>query len=101
MKRQPLPGTDLQISSICYGGASFGSDLRGADLDNCIAIFRDAGGNFLDTAHCYAFWLPAGAGCSERAIGDYVRRQGRGDLVIATKGGHPSAPGYRQTEHWL
>ena len=89
------------ISPICYGTATFGADVKGGDLDALINIFRDAGGNFFDTAHCYAFWRSAGEGCSERALGDYVRRNGKGDLVIGTKGGHPSATGYRTVEHWL
>ena len=101
MKIIPLSGTNLNVSTICYGGGGFGSSCIGADLDARINAYRDAGGNFLDTAHCYAFWTPAGAGCSERAIGDYIQRNGRGDLVIATKGGHPTAEGYRPTDHWL
>ena len=101
MERRKLTGTDLILSPICYGTATFGADLTGKKLDACINAFRDTGGNFFDTAHCYACWLPAGAGCSERALGDYMRRNGKGDLVIGTKGGHPSADGYRKTEHWL
>ena len=101
MKRRPLDGTDLIVSPLCYGTATFGADLRGADLDARIGQFRDAGGNFLDTAHCYAFWLPHGAGCSECALGDYIRRNGKGDLVIGTKGGHTGAAGYRRVDHWL
>jgi len=101
LKRAPLGKTDLVVSSICYGTGSFGADLRGKDVDTSINAFRYAGGNFLDTAHCYAFWLPYGAGCSECALGDYARRNGKGDLVIGTKAGHTGAPGYRITDHWL
>lgn len=101
MKTQLLPGTDLRVSRICYGAGGFGSACKGADLAARINAYRDAGGNFLDTAHGYAFWVPEGAGCSERAIADYVRANGKGDLVIATKGGHPSAQGYRETADWL
>ncbi len=101
MNRTRLGGTDLVVSPLCYGAATFGADVRGAELDDRINQFRDAGGNFLDTAHCYAFWLPSGAGCSECALGDYMRRNGKGDLVIGTKGGHTGAPGYRRTDHWL
>jgi len=102
LERKQLPGTDLVISSICYGTGSFGADVVGADVDALLNLYRDAGGNFLDTAHCYAFWLtPGGAGCSERALADYVRRNGKGDWVIGTKGGHPGAGGYRKVEQWL
>ena len=101
MKRQQLGGTALVVSEICYGGGGFGSARRGAELEALLKLYRDAGGNFLDTAHCYAFWLPEGAGCSECALGDYLRRNGKGDLVIGTKGGHTGAPGYRTTDAWL
>ena len=101
MKRRLLDGTDLTLSAICCGAGPFGSALQGKELDAHIAIYRDAGGNFFDTAHCYAFWTPNGAGCSECALGDYMRRNGRGDLVIGTKGGHPGAQGYRNTGQWL
>ena len=101
MRRRLLPGTDLEVSALCYGTGGFGTQCRGDDLDRRIDAFRAAGGNFLDTAHCYAVWLPGGDGASERAIGDYVRRRGKGDLVIATKGGHPTMPGYRVTDAWL
>jgi aryl-alcohol dehydrogenase-like predicted oxidoreductase len=101
MERRRLPGTDLVVSPICYGAGSFDPTAPTAGPDRLLKSYRDAGGNFLDTAHCYAFWLPGGAGCSERALADYVRRNGCGDLVIATKGGHPGAPGYRSVEHWL
>ena len=101
MDRRPLPGTDLAVSPICYGTGSFGADVQAEQIDALLRLYRDAGGNFIDTAHCYAFWLPAGAGCSECALGAYMRRNGRGDLVVATKGGHPGAAGYRTVEHWL
>jgi aryl-alcohol dehydrogenase-like predicted oxidoreductase len=101
MKSSPLPGTDLILAPICCGTGHFGSEVRGADLDLLIGIYRDAGGNFFDTAHCYAFWTPYGAGCSECALADYVQRNGKGNLVIATKGGHPGVAGYRTVAHWL
>ena len=101
MRLHPFPGTDLMLSPICCGAGRFGSDVRGADLDQLIGIYRDAGGNFFDTAHCYAFWTRYGAGCSESALADYARRNGKGNLVIATKGGHPGVAGYRTEAHWL
>ncbi len=101
MNLTTLAGTDLQVAPICYGAGGFGSLCSGTDLDARINTYRTAGGNFLDSAHCYAFWTPAGTGCSERAIGDYLKRNGRGNLVIGTKGGHPGTQGYRPTDHWL
>lgn len=101
MERRKLTGTDLDVSPICYGTGWLGSELVGQEADKLINLVRDAGGNFLDTAHCYGFWGERGAGSSERGLADYVRRNGRSDLVIGTKGGHPGATGYRTVEHWL
>jgi aryl-alcohol dehydrogenase-like predicted oxidoreductase len=86
-----LPGTDLTVSALCYG--AMGHGLLGGDLaDRLFGQFRDAGGNFFDTAHCYCFWIDGGLGASERVLGEAVRRHGcRDRVVIASKGGHPGA----------
>ncbi|MCE9614524.1 MAG: aldo/keto reductase [Lentisphaerae bacterium] len=90
-RRRRLPGTDLDVSPLCYGTVPFGSHVRGDDLQRLYDTFRAAGGNFFDTAHCYCFWLEAGTGCSERALGACMRRAGdRGQVIVATKGGLPS-----------
>ena len=46
-----LDGTDLDISQICYGAAAFGAELQGRELDTCIHVFRDAGGNFCSNGY--------------------------------------------------
>jgi aryl-alcohol dehydrogenase-like predicted oxidoreductase len=106
MQKHTIPGTDLSVSALCYGTASWGHEVVGRQLDRLLNAFRDAGGNFLDTAHCYACWTPQGAGVSERAIADYVRRNGGNvgepdALVVATKGGHPTFAGYRTVDRYL
>ena len=100
MRLHPLPGTDLQLSTFCCGlGDLF--DLPENESDRLLDSFVEAGGNFFDTAHCYSFWLPGGGGLSETRIADYLRRRGCKEVVIATKGGHPSAPGYRTVDQHL
>src|ERR1043166_5285513 len=93
MKSHSIDGTDLKVSSLCLGGGSLGTVIRGADMYRLYDQFREAGGNFFDTAHCYSFWLDGGDGASETALGECVRRRGdRVRVVIATKGGHPAVP---------
>src|SRR5262245_27163808 len=93
VKSIPIAGTDLKVSSLCLGAGPFGTTLRGADLFRLYDQFREAGGNFFDTAHCYSFWIEGGLGANERALGKCVRRGGaRAQVVIATKGGHPAVP---------
>ncbi|HMR29826.1 MAG TPA: aldo/keto reductase [Geminicoccaceae bacterium] len=97
MERVTIPGTDLAVSPLCLGGNRLGGEL---DRDRSFALldaFVEAGGNFVDTAHVYADWLPdAERSCSERTIGRWRAAGGAGgDIVIATKIGHPplAAPG--------
>jgi 1-deoxyxylulose-5-phosphate synthase len=103
MKQHLIPNTTLHVSALCYGLGPFGSGVKGAAMERLFATFREAGGNFFDTAHCYAFWLPEGAGCSERALGECLRRfGGREEIVIGTKGGHPEAgPDYPRPDCYL
>ena len=103
MKQHRIPHTDLRVSALCYGLGSFGSRVKGAEMERLYATFREAGGNFFDTAHCYAFWLTEGAGCSERALGECLRRFGdREKIVIGTKGGHPDvSPSYPRPDRYL
>lgn len=90
MRKQILGKSDLSVSSLCCGTVAFGTVIRGQNLRQLYDAYRAAGGNFFDTAHCYAFWIRGGNGASERALGECVRQSGdRKDLVIATKGGHP------------
>jgi aryl-alcohol dehydrogenase-like predicted oxidoreductase len=88
-----LPGTSLSVSPLAYGTGSWGSEVRGDELTRLYTTYRAAGGNAFDSAHCYAFWLDA-EGASERALGECVRshERRREDVVVMTKGGHPSAP---------
>lgn len=89
MKAHRIPNTDLTVSGICYGVMHFGTGVRGSQVLDLYRQFREAGGTFFDTAHCYACWLPGGDGASERALGECLRTFGdRHEVVIATKGGH-------------
>jgi aryl-alcohol dehydrogenase-like predicted oxidoreductase len=87
-----LPGTDLSVAAFCYGVMHFGTKARGRDALELYHLYREAGGNFFDTAHCYACWLPGGDGASERELGACLRHFGdRHEVVISTKGGHFAA----------
>src|SRR5439155_20112071 len=57
--------------------------------------YREAGGNFLDTANNYAFWVGGTGDESETLLGRWLAdRSAREDMVVATKiGGRPRAEG--------
>lgn len=102
MRTTRIAGTGLDVSALCYGLASFGTRVKGDEAYRLYSAFRQAGGNFLDTAHCYAFWMPQGLGASERTLGECMRRAGdAGRIVIATKGGHVAGAGYPRPEFYL
>jgi aryl-alcohol dehydrogenase-like predicted oxidoreductase len=98
-----FPNTDLTVSPLCFGVSGFGTDVSPENADELLQIFLEAGGDFFDTAHCYAFWVPGGLGASERALGEALRRAGvENRVVVATKGGHPDmGQGYSRPAEFL
>ena len=103
MESVNLPNTDITVSRLCFGTGAFGTSVTGDRADRLLAAFVAAGGNFFDTAHCYAFWVANGLGASERELGASLRRIGAWDnAVVATKGGHPDGgPDYRRPADFL
>lgn len=102
MKQIPLGNGELNVSELCLGCMQLGTRATGETVDALLNAYRDAGGNFLDTAHCYCAWHPGGDGISERHVGDYIaRHKCRDEMVIATKGAHPTIPGYRKVDQYM
>ena len=89
--RITLPGTKLAVSQLCLGGNRLGGELDRQRSFALLDAFVAAGGNFIDTAHVYADWLPdVERSCSEKTIGRWLASRGGGqEVVIATKIGHP------------
>ncbi|MCW3097774.1 MAG: hypothetical protein JWL77_3392 [Chthonomonadaceae bacterium] len=103
MRRRRLPGTERDVSELCFGMGGFGTTVRGDATDRMVAAYLEAEGDFFDTAHCYLFWEENGDGASERELGACLRRLGVRDRVtVATKGGHPDGgPAYRRPDDYL
>ncbi len=96
-----IPGTDLRVSRFAFGTADCGTKIPSDQALRVFEIYRNAGGNFVDTAHCYSAWVPGGLGVSERWVAEAVRRFGRQGLAIATKGGHCAFDGYPRPDAFL
>lgn len=83
MRYKLLGQTGLRVSELCLGAMIFG-DQRGAwgaspdESARIVERFAQAGGNFIDTANCYA------AGESERLVGQLIAPE-RGRWVLSTK----------------
>ena len=88
MKHHPINGTDLHVSSFCYGVMHFGTVAKNDDIYKLYECYCQAGGNFFDTAHSYACWITGGDGASETSLGKCIRKFGNRDqIVVSTKGG--------------
>ncbi|KQR60981.1 aldo/keto reductase [Brevundimonas sp. Leaf168] len=78
-----LGRSGLVVSPLALGAMTFGSGEWGADEAEARRVFqayREAGGNFVDTADIYA------AGESERLVGQFIREAGaRDEVVLSTK----------------
>src|ERR1700723_3011890 len=82
MKYRLLGNSGLRVSEAALGTMTFGDDWGwGAAKDESRKIydaFREAGGNFIDTANLYT------NGTSETFVGEFVQGH-RDHIVIATK----------------
>ena len=82
MRYKLLGNSGLRVSELCLGTMTFGEDWGwGASLDESKIIyeaFREAGGNFIDTANIYT------NGTSEKYVGELIASE-REAIVVATK----------------
>jgi aryl-alcohol dehydrogenase-like predicted oxidoreductase len=86
----PLGRTGEQVSALALGCMLMGTATGEVESFEMLDRYLAAGGRFLDTADCYAWWPVAGAtgGESEALLGRWLARTGRRDEVfLATKGG--------------
>jgi aryl-alcohol dehydrogenase-like predicted oxidoreductase len=82
MRYRLLGNSGLRVSEVALGTMTFGDDWGwGAAKDEARGIydaFREAGGNFIDSANIYT------NGTSESFLGEFMERS-RQSIVIATK----------------
>jgi aryl-alcohol dehydrogenase-like predicted oxidoreductase len=82
MNYRLLGRSGLRINELSLGTMTFGEEWGwGAAKDDARKIYdayRDAGGNFIDTANLYT------NGASERLVGEFMEGH-RGEVVLATK----------------
>jgi aryl-alcohol dehydrogenase-like predicted oxidoreductase len=82
MNYRLLGRSGLRVSELSLGTMTFGEEWGwGAPKDDARKIYdayRDAGGNFIDTANLYT------NGASERLVGEFMEGH-REEVVLATK----------------
>lgn len=99
MNYRPLGKHALKVSPLCLGTMMFGDQTDAAEAANIIAIARERGVNFVDTADVYT------NGASEALLGPLLKAD-RANWVLATKVGNamgdaalPNRSGYSRT--WM
>ncbi|MDI3335311.1 aldo/keto reductase [Defluviimonas aestuarii] len=88
MKRVTLGATDLEVSALCLGTMTWGSQTPEAEAHAQIDMASERGVNFMDTAEMYPVnpVRKETLGRTEEIIGNWIAKGGnRGDWVIATK----------------
>ena len=82
MRYKLLGNSGLRVSELCLGTMTFGEDwgwgTSREESRKIYDVFRDAGGNFFDTANFYT------NGTSERLLGEFAQEHRQG-VVLATK----------------
>jgi aryl-alcohol dehydrogenase-like predicted oxidoreductase len=89
MRTVELGRTGERVSHLALGCMQMGTTTDEAASFAMLDRFADAGGTFLDTADCYAWWHRRGSagGESESLLGRWFARTGRRDeMFLATKG---------------
>jgi aryl-alcohol dehydrogenase-like predicted oxidoreductase len=89
MKMMKLGRTDIEVSQLCLGTMTWGTQTSEADGHRQMDAALDAGINFVDTAEVYPVnpMTAEGAGRTEEIIGTWnaANKARRGDYVLATK----------------
>jgi len=82
MEMRRLGNSGLEVSRLGLGTMTWGRDTDEHEAADQLRTFREAGGNFIDTAASY------GDGDSERVLGGFLGTLiDRSEVVIATKAG--------------
>jgi aryl-alcohol dehydrogenase-like predicted oxidoreductase len=96
MELRRLGRSDLKIAPLMLGTNVFGWTADEKTSFSILDAFVDAGFNAVDTADVYSRWSPAGAGASEKVIGNWLAQGGRRDrIVLATKVGMEMGEGMK------
>jgi aryl-alcohol dehydrogenase-like predicted oxidoreductase len=102
MERIQLGHDGITVSRLCLGAMALGTDKDPADAFAILDRFVELGGNFIDTANCYTYWVPGCTGDeSERLLGSWLAERGNRDqIVLGTKvGRRPTVAGDLGHDH--
>ena len=91
MKKVKFMGTNQEVSCACLGTMLMGTAINKTDSFTILDDYIDRGGNFIDTANCYCWWLGDSNSYgdeSETLLGDWItQNKNRDKIFLATKFG--------------
>lgn len=97
MEYRRLGTSDLQVSAICLGTMTFGRQNSEAEGHAQLDYARQQGINFIDTAEMYPVAAQAETfGRTEEIVGNWLARQPRHQIVLASK-----ATGSSRGMNWI
>jgi aryl-alcohol dehydrogenase-like predicted oxidoreductase len=86
-----LGRTGTQVSRVCLGAMTMGTLMDRDESFRTLDFFAEQGGNFIDTANCYSWWVGKGENVgdeSEAMLGEWMHaRKNRERIFLATKCG--------------
>lgn len=104
MQTTELGRTGEQVSQLALGAMLMGTDTDEPTSFTMLDRYLDAGGSFVDTADCYAWWAAPGrtGGESESVLGRWFASRGNRDHVfLSTKGsGWVADPEVQRGKGW-
>ena len=89
MRSIGLGRTGEQVSQLALGAMLMGTSTDEATSIGMLERYLEAGGTFIDTADCYAWWPGPGytGGESEELLGRWLAKSGkRAEIFLSTKG---------------
>jgi aryl-alcohol dehydrogenase-like predicted oxidoreductase len=89
MRSIALGRTGEQVSQLALGAMLMGTSTDEPTSVRMLERYLEAGGSFIDTADCYAWWPGPGftGGESEELLGRWLTQSGKRDeIFLATKG---------------
>ncbi|WP_204105450.1 MULTISPECIES: aldo/keto reductase [Spirulina sp. CCY15215] len=97
MKYNTLGDSDLRVSEICLGTMTYGQQNTRPQAHQQLDYAVERGINFIDTAETYSTPMnPKTQGKTEEYIGEWLVKQQRDRLIIATK-----VAGYAPQLSWI
>ena len=97
MKYVTLGNSDLEVSAICLGTMTFGEQNDEMQAHEQLDYALSKGINFIDTAEMYPVPpKPETVHSTERIVGNWLKKQQRDKLIIATK-----ITGGSRNMHWI